>query len=176
MLRILAGGSADSDVLVATAGEVVIGHAMAGDRTGPGGGVLTEIGVVVADGYRGRGVGSALVRRLVARARRRGATAVIMEVLAENRQVLTMIEDHWPVASQDHAGAYITIRAGLPAEVVWPAPEPAGGGSPAARIPAGTVAAARVPRLNGADPGRDDRVVPLPVHRRDHAGFTPRSR
>jgi len=142
MLRILAGGSADADVLVATAGEVIIGHAMAGDRAGPGGSLLTEIGVVVADGFRGRGVGSALVRRLVARARRRGATAVVMEVLAENRQVLTMIEDHWPVASHDHGGAYVTIRAALPPEVVRPAPEPAGDGSVAARIPAETVAAA----------------------------------
>jgi GNAT superfamily N-acetyltransferase len=141
MLRILAGGAAETDVLVATAGEVIIGHAMAGDRAGPGGGRQTEIGVVVADGFRGRGVGSALVRRLIARARRRGATAMVMEVLAENRQVLTMIGDHWPVLSQDHTGAYITIRAGLPAEVVRPAPEPAGRGSVAARVPAETVAA-----------------------------------
>ena len=126
MLRILAGGSPGTDVLVATAGNgMIIGHAMAGDRAGPGGTLLTEIGVVVADVHRGRGVGSALVRQLVARAQIRGATALVMEVLAENRQVLTMISDHWPVASQERSGAYITFSAPLQPEVPsWPGPAP----------------------------------------------------
>ena len=125
MLRILAGGSASADVLVATQNDVIIGHAMASDRTAPGGTRLTEIGVVVADGYRGQGVGSALVRGLIARAEIRGATAVVMEVLAENRQVLTMISDHWPVSRQERSGAYITISARLQPEVPsWPGPEP----------------------------------------------------
>jgi ribosomal protein S18 acetylase RimI-like enzyme len=114
MLRILAGEGASTDALVATGDGVIIGHAMAADRTGPGGTRLTEIGVVVADAYRGRGVGSALVRQLVARAGTRGAAAVVMEVLAENRQVLTMIADHWPVASQESSGACITFWAPLP--------------------------------------------------------------
>jgi hypothetical protein len=126
MLRILAGGSPRTDVLVATTGDgMIIGHAMAGDRAGPGGTLLTEIGVVVADDHRGQGVGSALVRQLVARAEVRGATAVVMEVLAENRQVLTMIADHWPVASEERSGAYITFSARLQPEVrSWPGPEP----------------------------------------------------
>jgi GNAT superfamily N-acetyltransferase len=131
MLRLLTGGGAQTDVLVATVDGVIIGHAMAGDRAGPGGARLTEIGVVVADGHRGRGVGSALVRGLIARAQIRGATALVMEVLAENRQVLTMISDHWPVSSQERSGAYITISARLQPEVPswpgpgsWPAPEP----------------------------------------------------
>jgi GNAT superfamily N-acetyltransferase len=125
MLRILAGESAHTDVLVAVENDVIIGHAMAGDRTGPGGTRLTEIGVVVADARRGAGVGSALVRGVLARAAARGATAVVMEVLAENRQVLTMISDHWPVASQERSGAYVTISARLQPEVPsWPAHEP----------------------------------------------------
>jgi GNAT superfamily N-acetyltransferase len=125
MLRILAGGSAHTDVLVATWDGVIIGHAMAGDRTGPAGTLLTEIGVVVADDYRGQGVGSALVRQLVARAEVRGATAVVMEVLAENRQVLTMIADHWPVASEERSGAYVTLSSRLQPEVPsWPEPAP----------------------------------------------------
>jgi hypothetical protein len=126
MLRILAGGSPRTDVLVATTGDgMIIGHAMAGDRAGPGGTLLTEIGVVVADDYRGQGLGSALVRQLVARAEVRGATAVVMEVLAENRQVLTMISDHWPVAIQERSGAYITFSARLQPEVPSrPGPEP----------------------------------------------------
>jgi GNAT superfamily N-acetyltransferase len=125
MLRILAGGAAHTDVLVATGDGVIIGHAMAADRTGPGGTRLTEIGVVVADAYRGQGVGSALVRQLVAQAQIRGATALVMEVLAENRQVLTMISDHWPVARQEHSGAYVTFSARLePGVPSWPGPGP----------------------------------------------------
>jgi GNAT superfamily N-acetyltransferase len=125
MLRILAGGSPRTDVLVATGDGVIIGHAMAGDRTGPGGTLLTEIGVVVADDHRGRGVGSALVRELADRADRRGVSTVVMEVLAENRQVLTMIADHWPAASEERSGAYITFSARLQPEVPsWPRPEP----------------------------------------------------
>ena len=116
-------GAAHTDVLVAIENDVIIGHAMAGDRTGPGGTRLTEIGVVVADARRGAGVGSALVRGVLARARTRGATAVVMEVLAENRQVLTMISDHWPVASLERSGAYVTISARLQPEVPsWPVP------------------------------------------------------
>ena len=137
MLRILAGGSARTDVLVATGDGVIIGHAMAGDRAGPGGTRVTEIGVVVADAYRGQGVGSALVRQLVARAEVRGATGVVMEVLAENRQVLTMISDHWPVASQERSGAYITFSARLQPEVrsrpeSGPGAEPPPGPNPGA--------------------------------------------
>jgi hypothetical protein len=125
MLRILAGEAARTDALVATGDGAIIGHAMAGDRTGPGGARLTEIGVVVADAYRGQGVGSALVRQLITRAQIRGATALVMEVLAENRQVLTMISDHWPVASEERSGAYITISARLQPEVPsWPDPGP----------------------------------------------------
>src|SRR5215467_7282590 len=142
MLRILTGGSPRTDVLVAATGDgMIIGHAMAGDRAGPGGTLLTEIGVVVADDHRGRGVGSALVRELVDRADRRGVTAVVMEVLAENRQVLTMISDHWPVASEERSGAYITFSARLQPEVPsrrgagpgaepLPGPEPVPGPGP----------------------------------------------
>ena len=113
MLRILTGGTGRSDALVATDNGVIIGHAMASDSTGHGG-HRTEIGVVVADGHRGMGVGSALVRCLLARAQERGATALVMEVLAENRQVITMITDHWPVTYRDQSGAYLTIHARIP--------------------------------------------------------------
>ena len=114
MLRILAGGADYVDALVATEDDVIIGHAMAADGFGPGGAHETEIGVVVAEARRGLGVGSSLIRLLTARAQDRGATALVMEVLAENRQVLTMIADHWPVADYERSGVAITIRARLP--------------------------------------------------------------
>jgi hypothetical protein len=113
MLRILTGGAGCTDALVAVEKGVIIGHAMASDATGRDG-HRTEIGVVVADGRRGMGVGSALMRCLISRAQARGATTLVMEVLAENRPVITMITDHWPVTYQDQSGAYLTIHARLP--------------------------------------------------------------
>ncbi len=114
MLGIMAGGEDNVDAVVATENGAIIGHAMAVDATGPAGAHTAQIGVVVADACQGRGVGSALMRTLTDRARARGATAMVMDVLAENRQVLTMITDHWPAARYDPSGIYVTIQARLP--------------------------------------------------------------
>ena len=59
---------------------------------------VTEIGVVVADAWQGRGVGSALVGALIRRAQARGVTSLIMDVLAGNRQALALIAGHWAAA------------------------------------------------------------------------------
>src|SRR5215469_1385522 len=144
MLRILTGGTGCSDALVATENGVIIGHAMASDATGHAGSRRTEIGVVVADGRRGMGIGSALVRGLLARAQERGATVMVMEVLAENRQVITMITDHWPVTRRDQSGAYLTIHARLPLPL---------GDKPGASLAVGRVPPTRLPTpLHGARP------------------------
>jgi GNAT superfamily N-acetyltransferase len=113
MLRILAGQRPDADALVATRDGVIIGHAMAVDTAGPPGAAATEIGVVVADGWQGRGVGSGLVRALASRARARGATTLVMEVMAENQRVLAMIAGRWPDARHDRSAAYVTVHARL---------------------------------------------------------------
>ena len=114
MLRVLAGGGDHIDVVVAIEGGVIIGHAMASDMAGPGGVPVTEIGVVVTDARQGQGIGSALLRTLAARAQSRGISTVTMEVLAENRQVLGMIEHYWPASRQEMSGAYVTVNASLP--------------------------------------------------------------
>jgi len=113
MLRVLAGEQDGADVLVATENGAIIGHAMAVDSAGPCGGAEAEIGVVVADAWQGRGVGSGLVRELAARAGARGATTVVMEVMAENRRVLALIANLWPGARHDRSTAYVTVRAEL---------------------------------------------------------------
>jgi GNAT superfamily N-acetyltransferase len=113
MLRILAGQRPDADALVAIRNGVIIGHAMAVDAAGPPGAATTEIGVVVADAWQGRGVGSGLVRALASRARARGATTLVMEVMAENRRVLAMIAGRWPDARHDRSAAYVTVHAPL---------------------------------------------------------------
>jgi GNAT superfamily N-acetyltransferase len=103
------GRGGHTDALVATIGGDIIGHAMAADPAG----LVTEIGVVVADAWQGQGVGSALVRALISRARARGVTSLSMDVLPGNRDVLAMIAGHW-TAARTHRGAdCVTIRAGL---------------------------------------------------------------
>jgi len=123
-LRMLAGGGDHIDAVVAVEDGAIIGHAMASDMTGPGGSHVTEIGVVVTDARQGRGIGSALLRTLAARAQARGVTAATMDVLAENRQVLAMIAHYWPTARQDRSGPYITIHARLPQPGRSPVPHP----------------------------------------------------
>jgi GNAT superfamily N-acetyltransferase len=110
VLRVLAGGGDHIDAIVAVEDGVIIGHAMAADTPSS----ATEIGVVVTDACQGRGIGSALIRTLAARARGRGITTATMDVLTENRQVLAMITDHWPAARHDVSGPCTTIRVPLP--------------------------------------------------------------
>src|ERR1700722_13641228 len=66
MLDRLCGGGGTSDAVLATRGAVIVGHAMAVDASGPCGARTTDIGVVVADAWQGQGVGSALMRTLIA--------------------------------------------------------------------------------------------------------------
>jgi ribosomal protein S18 acetylase RimI-like enzyme len=112
MLRLLAGERPGIDALVATRDGMIIGHAMAVDSATDGG-AAADVGVVVADSWQGRGVGSGLMRALAARAEARGTTALVMDVLTENRQVLAMIDSLWPDARHDRSGPYTTIHAGL---------------------------------------------------------------
>jgi L-amino acid N-acyltransferase YncA len=109
LLHLLAGGAGTTDAVVATRDRVIIGHAMATDRTGPRGARMTDIGMVVADAWQGQGVGSALMRSLITSAQARGVTSVVMDVLPGNHQVLAMIKGHWPAAGAAHSRDYDTI-------------------------------------------------------------------
>lgn len=151
LLRLLGGGRDDTDVVVAcdsadAAGHLIIGHAIAVDVAAPDGARRTEIGVVVADARQGEGVGSALVRALIERARGRGTRYIEMDVLAENSLVLAMVADHWPDARYERQAAYVTVRTSLPKHEEEPpgaAPVSAGRVSPRA-ITAAPVTAAPV--------------------------------
>ena len=113
MLHIMSGGD-NVDAVVATGRGTIIGHGIAADRAGPGDTIITEIGVVVADVWQGKGVGSALVRALIASAQARGAAMVAMDVLPGNQRVVAMITSHWPAASIEHSADCVIIRARLP--------------------------------------------------------------
>ena len=115
---------------MATIGGVIIGHGMAADRpadpAAAPAGLVTEIGVVVADAWQGQGVGAALVRALISRARARGVTSLSMDVLAGNREVLAMIAGHWTTARTHRGVDCVTIQAGLaPDQAGLPTDQPA---------------------------------------------------
>jgi acetyltransferase len=126
MLRVLSGGGAHVDALVAVRDGVIIGHAMAADQPATEGSPspgaardpqqpgVTDIGVVVADAWQGRGVGSALVRALVTRAQARGVRSMTMDVLHANHTVLAMIERRWPAADIGHCRESAAIHIQLP--------------------------------------------------------------
>jgi GNAT superfamily N-acetyltransferase len=96
LVRALLAADEHREALVATddRGEIVA-HAM----SFRGGGYAdVEIAVVVADAWQGRGLGTRLVDELLSRAALRGARAVGMDVMGENRRVLRLIRRLWPDA------------------------------------------------------------------------------
>ena len=113
LLRQLCGLPGTIDAVVAVRGGIIVGHAMAANRTDPRGARVADIGVVVADAWQGRGLGSALMRALVTRARARGVTLLEMDVLDGNRQVIDMITSHWPAARVERSPDSISIRIRL---------------------------------------------------------------
>jgi ribosomal protein S18 acetylase RimI-like enzyme len=113
LLRSLAGCADTIDAVVAVRGGVIVGHAMAVDRFDPPGTRVTDIGVVVADDWQGRGLGSALTRAVVTGAQARGVALLEMDVLDHNRQVLNMITSHWPTARVERSPDCVSIRIGL---------------------------------------------------------------
>lgn len=117
LLRRLSGADDDVDAVIAVRDGVIIGHAMASDRAGagqPAGPLTTDIGVVVADTWQGRGVGSALIRALTGRAQARGVTSIVMDVLHANRRVLAMILRRWPAAGITRYPDCLTLHVRLP--------------------------------------------------------------
>ena len=128
VLRGLCGGGRTTDVLVATVGGAVIGHAMAADAVAPDGGRVADIGLVVADRWQHRGVGSDLFGRVIARAAARGVRGLEMDVLPENRTMLAMISRRWADASYEYDGGSVIVRVPL----ADGAPAPEGGGRGAA--------------------------------------------
>jgi ribosomal protein S18 acetylase RimI-like enzyme len=115
----LCGDAEGVDAVVAVRGGLIIGHAMAADQAGPPGppgshdSRVTDIGVVVADTWQGRGVGAALMRAIVTGAQARGLTSMTMDVLHGNQRVLAMIMAHWPAAGIGHSDDGLAIRIPL---------------------------------------------------------------
>jgi GNAT superfamily N-acetyltransferase len=113
VLRAMCGTGRGTDVLVATHDGVIIGHAMAVDSVSPDGCRVTDIGVVIADRWQSRGVGSIIMGRLVARAAARGVSVLVMDVLPENRPMLAMISRRWAGAQYEFGADSVTVRVYL---------------------------------------------------------------
>jgi GNAT superfamily N-acetyltransferase len=139
VLRSMCGAGLTSDVLLATDGHggnrdnqgdsghghggdsetgdyanrMVIGHAMAADSVAPDGALVTDVGLVVTDRWQHHGVGSDLLSLLVARAQERGVSRLSMDVLPENRPMLTLIAHRWPDASYAFGPDAVIVRVGL---------------------------------------------------------------
>ena len=114
LLRGMCGAGPGTDALVATVDGVIVGHAMASDVTGPDGRPVADIGLVVADRWQGRGLGSQLLSRVIARAAARGVSGLVMEVLPENRRMLAMIARGFAGAGYEFGGGSVTVRVPLP--------------------------------------------------------------
>jgi GNAT superfamily N-acetyltransferase len=131
LLDLLCGEPAGVHAVVAVADGAIVGHALAADRLvpeagqEPGQGRTTDIGVVVADTWQGRGVGSALMRAVVGQAQARGVASLAMDVLHINRKMLGMILRHWPAACIDHSRDSLAIRVRLAPPQRAQLPQPA---------------------------------------------------
>ncbi|MEV5412029.1 GNAT family N-acetyltransferase [Thermopolyspora sp. NPDC052614] len=91
--------------------EEIIGHAMSCHTTTPGSAGVAEIAVVVTDEWQGRGIGRRLVERLVLRAAACGIAELGMDVMGENRRVLTMVRRQWPDAAMRVSSGTVEVRA-----------------------------------------------------------------
>jgi ribosomal protein S18 acetylase RimI-like enzyme len=78
----------DAIVLVAEAGGTPVGQL--GLRLAPYG--VADLGMAVAAGWRGRGVGTALLAEAVARARKAGAHKIALQVWPHNAAALALYE------------------------------------------------------------------------------------
>jgi GNAT superfamily N-acetyltransferase len=72
-----------------------------------------ELGVLVEDRWQRRGVGTALVDRLVASARARGIDQLVANVLGEDRFVLEVLRRIGPIEATLEWGVY-TVLVSLP--------------------------------------------------------------
>ena len=81
-------------------------------RTGPG---VAEPAIVVVDAHQGHGIGSALLERLVARAKEEGVTQFVAPVLADNPGAIAVLRQLGDTAIE-HSGREVELTIELPTE------------------------------------------------------------
>jgi hypothetical protein len=88
---------------------------MAADQAGG-----SDIGVVVADRWQQRGIGTLLLAALVDRAAGRGVRTLVLDVLPANELMLGIIARRWPAAPRERTPDAIIIRPQLLGAVAAP--------------------------------------------------------
>src|SRR6266487_893867 len=99
----------DHEALVAFDSKTDEGVAVARFVRDPDDRGIAEAAVVVVDAWQGRGLGTALCRLLAGRAREVGVERFIATLLADNREMLHLMESIGPVEVVSGDGATITV-------------------------------------------------------------------
>jgi AcrR family transcriptional regulator/L-amino acid N-acyltransferase YncA len=112
-LRRLTGGHRGATlVAMSEEGSIVgLGHVFPDSPTDSH---TAEIAVIVEDAYQGRGIGSRLVRHMLELAERLGFDEVLGTVLAQNNEMLRVLDSTRLVWSRQVEGGVLTLRAPLP--------------------------------------------------------------
>jgi GNAT superfamily N-acetyltransferase len=111
LMRALCGETGSADILVLTdSSGAVIGHAMAADARRPDGLLEANIGVVIADEWQDRGLGTKMLSMLVSRAAGRGVSTLVLDVLPANDRMRGIIARRWPDAPVERTRDAIVIR------------------------------------------------------------------
>ena len=113
LLRALSGASGTADILLVTDScGAVIGHAMAADAC-VAGRLESNIGLVIADDWQQRGLGTGLLSLLVGRAAERGVSTLVLDVLPANDRMRGIIRRRWPDAPIERTRDAIVIRPAI---------------------------------------------------------------
>ncbi len=112
-LRRLTGGHRGATlVAMSEEGAIVgLGHVFPDSPTD---GHTAEIAVIVEDAYQRRGIGTQLVRHMVVLAERLGFEEVVGTVLAQNNEMLRVLDSTRLVWSRNVEDGVVTLRAPLP--------------------------------------------------------------
>jgi ribosomal protein S18 acetylase RimI-like enzyme len=112
LLRVLCGGTGADILLVTDPSGAVIAHGMAAD-TPASDGLGSNIGLVVADPWQQRGLGTLLLSTLIGRASRRGVGSLVLDVLPSNDRMLGIIARRWPDAPRQRTRDAIVISPAI---------------------------------------------------------------
>ncbi|HEY7324579.1 MAG TPA: GNAT family N-acetyltransferase [Streptosporangiaceae bacterium] len=116
LLRALCGVTGRADILLVTDSDgTMIAHGMAADAHAREG-LESSIGLVVADGWQRRGIGTQLLRALMIRAARRGVGSLVLEVLPDNHVMRGIIARQWPDAPAEWTPDALVYRPAIPPE------------------------------------------------------------
>jgi GNAT superfamily N-acetyltransferase len=115
LLRVLCGGTGADILLVTDESGAVIAHGMAADTTASGA-LAGNIGLVVADSWQQRGLGTLLLSTLIGRAARRGVGSLVLDVLPSNDRMLGIIARRWPDAPRQRTPDAIVISPAITAQ------------------------------------------------------------